>query len=90
MHASLPHARNIRWIHALQVSELGCGCAASRHPAKRRISARLNEAQLACSKWQLQAHGLRTGASETVDELTARRSRILSRAQRDPDYEQIK
>ena len=73
-----------------QVSELGCGCVASRHPAKRR-SARLSEAQLACSKWQLQAHGLRTGvASETVDELSARRSRILSRAQRDPDLELIK
>ena len=73
-----------------QVSELGCGCVASRHPAKLR-SARLSEAQLACSKWQLQAHGLRTGvASETVDELSARRSRILSRAQRDPDLELIK
>ena len=75
---------------AAQVSELGCGCVASRHPAKRR-SARLSEAQLACSKWQLQAHGLRTGvASETVDELSARRSRILSRAQGDPDLELIK
>jgi hypothetical protein len=34
---------------------------------------------------------LRTGvASETVDELSARRSRILSRAQRDPDLELMK
>ena len=72
-----------------QVSELGCGCAAPRHPAKRQ-SARLREAQLACSKWQLQAHGLRTGDDETVDELSARRSRILSRAKRDPDFELIK
>ena len=73
---------------AAQASELGCGwCVASRRPAKRR-SARLSEARLACSKWQLQAHGLRTGAaSETVDELSARRSRILSRAQRNPDLE---
>ena len=38
--------------------------------------------------WEDQAHGLRTGAaSETVDELSARRSRILSRAQRNPDLE---
>ena len=75
---------------AAQASELGCGwCVASRHPAKRR-SARLSEARLACSKWQLQARGLRKGAaSETVDELSARRSRILSRAQRDPDLELI-